>query len=131
MHRYKEAELIEQGYRIENAEITSVDLSMEDHGCLTFDICLSGNGWGICYGGYCLGKGYLNANDEFFKGSSSGMKAIMMILDTIGVSKLSYLKGKIVRVATKSWGESIKIIGNVLEDKWFDYESFFKDEHQS
>lgn len=66
MYRYKETELIEKGYRIENAKITSVDLSMADHGCVTFNIYLSGNGWGVCYGGYCLGTGYLNADDEFF-----------------------------------------------------------------
>lgn len=56
MRRYKETELIEQGYSIENAEITSADLSMADHGCLTFDICLSGNGWGVCYGGVLFRK---------------------------------------------------------------------------
>lgn len=54
-----------------------------------------------------------------------------MIMDTIGVSELSSLEGNIVRVATNGWGKSIKIIGNVLKDKWFDYESFFKDESQN
>lgn len=30
-------------------------------------------------------------------------------------------------MATKGWGSTVKIIGNILEDKWFDYESFFDD----
>ena len=39
-------------------------------------------------------------------------------------------KGKYVRVATKGWGSTVKIIGNILEDKWFDYESFFDDKEK-
>ena len=35
MINYTEDKLREQGYKIENAKITSVDLSMADHGCLT------------------------------------------------------------------------------------------------
>ena len=37
------------------------------------------------------------------------------------------LKGKYVRVATKGWVNPIKIIGNLIEDRWFDYESFYRD----
>ena len=42
-------------------------------------------------------------------------------------SKFEDLKGKYVRVAIKGWGHSVKIIGNILEDKWFDIETFFAD----
>ena len=51
----------------------------------------------------------------------------MRIMDTVGVSKFSELEGKYVRVATKGWGDIIKIIGNVIKDQWFDPEAFFKD----
>lgn len=80
---------------------------------------------GVCYGGYVLGKGYVGAKN--FKGYASGMEAIMRIMDTVGCSTYEGMKGKYVRVATKGWGSTVKIIGNILEDKWFDYGSFFDD----
>lgn len=36
-----------------------------------------------------------------------------------------------VRVASKGRGSTIKIIGNIIDDIWFDYEEFFRDENQS
>ena len=115
--------LMADGYKIENAEIKSADLSMEDHGCFTLYMALEGSGWGCCYGGYCIGKGYLGAKE--FEGSSKGNEYIMRIMDTVGVSKFSDLKGKYVRVAVKGWGDTVKIIGNILKDQWFSPEEFF------
>ncbi len=117
------------GYIIENAKITSADLSMEDHGCLTFYMGIDGKGWGCNYGGYCLGHGYIGAKE--FDGCPKGIEYIMRIMDTVGVSKLSDLSGKYVRVASKGWGSSIKIIGNIIEDKWFDTEGFFNSDKGS
>ena len=54
----------------------------------------------------------------------------MRIMDTVGCSTYEGKKGKYVRVATKGWGSTVKIIGNILEDKWFDYESFFDDKEK-
>ncbi len=118
-----EKNLILNGYKIENAKIENIDLSMEDHGVLTFSMELNGGNWGCTYGGYCLGKGYLGAKD--FSGSPKGIEYLMRIMDTVGVLKISELKGEYVRVATKGWGSPVKIIGNILKDKWFDTESFF------
>lgn len=36
--------------------------------------------------------------------------------------------GKYVRVATNGLGNPVKIIGNIIDDKWFDTESIFNDE---
>lgn len=116
--------LINDGYEIENAKITSVDLSMEDHGVLCLSIGLDGKGWGCIYGGYVLGKGYVGAKE--FSGTEQGIESIMRIMDVVGVDKFNSMKGKIIRVATKGWGSIIKIIGNVIEDKWFDAGSFYK-----
>lgn len=127
MKKYTEEQLKSKGYELLNAKITNVSLNMKNHGCVTLDICLDGHGWGVVYGGYCLGKGYLGAEDNFFKGSAQGMEAIIRIMDTIGVDDLDDMMGKYVRVASKGLGSSIKIIGNIIEDKWFDYESFFED----
>ena len=131
MTHYTQNKLTSLGYKIENALITNVDLSMADYGCLTLSMSLDGGGWGVVYGGYCLGKGYLGADDDFFDGSAAGMEYLMRIMDTVGVEKFQNLKGKYVRVATKGWGNSIKIIGNIIKDQWFDAETFFIDKKEN
>ena len=117
------------GYTIENALIEKVDLSMADYGCLTLAMTLQGGGWGVVYGGYCLGYGYLGAND--FDGSAAGLEYIMRIMDVVGVERFQDLKGKYVRVATKGLGDTVKIIGNILKDQWFDAETFFTDKKEN
>ena len=131
MKNYDCYTLTELGYTIENALIEKVDLSMADHGCLTLAMTLQGGGWGVVYGGYCLGKGYLGAEDDFFDGSAAGMEYLMRIMDTVGVERFQDLKDKYVRVATKGWGSQVKIIGNILKDKWFDAETFFTDKKEN
>ena len=37
------------------------------------------------------------------------------------------LKDKYVRVVDDGWGSSIKKIGNIIDDKWFDIDKFFKE----
>lgn len=124
-HDEEQLLLLDEGYEIENAVITNADLSMSDHGVLTLKLVLQGGGWGCVYGGYVLGHGYLGASE--FSGSAAGLEAVMRIMDVIGVDSFLDLKGRHVRVAAKGWGDSIKIIGNIIDDKWFDIDSFFKD----
>lgn len=125
MKKYTQDELIKAGYEIQNALITNADLSMADYGCLTLAITLDGGGWGVVYGGYCLGHGYLGADD--LEGSASGLESIMRIMDVVGVARFQDLKYKYVRVATKGLSCPVKIIGNILKDQWFDIETFFAD----
>lgn len=129
MKQYTEKELENLGYKIENALIKSADISMADHGCITLSIGLNGSGWSCVFGGYCLGHGYLGAKE--FDGSGKGMESIARIMDVVGVSYFNSMKGKYVRVATKGWGSSIKIIGNIIKDQWFDIESFFEDKEKA
>lgn len=125
MKKWTKELLEESGYEIENAQIESVRLTMADHGVLISDSVLNARGWGACHGGDVLGKGHLGSKD--FEGYGSGIEAIMRIMDTVGVEEYGQMKGKYVRVATKGFGSSVRIIGNILDDKWFDYESFFAD----
>ena len=112
---------------MENAKITNVSISMADHGCLTFGITLEGYGWGVVYGGYCIGHGYLGA-DKFVAESGSGLEAMMRIMDVVGVSKWENLVGKYVRVDTsKGWGGTIETIGNITENKFFNIKEFFQE----
>lgn len=120
-----EETLRKTGYDISNAEIKDVDLSMADHGVLTLEMTLEGNGWGVVYGGYVLGHGYLGAKE--FDGSAKGLESIMRIMDVVGVERFNDMQGKCIRVATKGWGSSVKIIGNLIKDKWFDIDEFFKE----
>lgn len=112
--------------RIENAQITNVSLTMEDHGCLTFWLTLEGDGWGCGVGGYCIGKGYLGATD-FTAERGDGLEAMMRIMDVVGVSKWEDLKGKYLRVQFPGigWGDKVSTIGNLLKDKWFNIADFF------
>ena len=98
---------------IENVKITDVSLSMADHGCLTFDIAIKGNGFGCTIGGYCIGHGYLGA-DEFIAENGHGLN----------------LKGKYCRIKTDGWGSIVKVIGNIIEDKWFDIGKFFEEKQK-
>ena len=121
----EEDEMENDEWRIENAKISSVSLTMEDHGCLSFWIMLEGAGWGCGFGGYKIGRGYLGA-DEFSAEYGDGLEAMMRIMDTVGVSKWEDLKGKYVRCKSKGWGSTgIDIIGNIMEDKWFNIRQFF------
>ena len=108
--------LIDNNYKIQNAKITSVDLSMKDHGCLTLQLVLEGSGWGCVYGNVCLGNGFLGAKK--FKGWQHCGDYLMMIMDTVGVATFNDMTGKYVRVACDE-DDRAKIIGNLIEDKWF------------
>jgi hypothetical protein len=122
-----EEKLIADGYSIKNAKITSVSITMADHGCLCYWIMLEGDVWGCGFGGYAIGNGCLGAKDPDFKAETGdGLIAMMRIMNVVGVSKWEDLEGQFVRVAmTDNWGSSIHIIGNILNDKWFDQKKFF------
>lgn len=115
---------------IENAYIEKVSLTMADHGCLTWELQLKlQSGGGCCYGGYCIGHGYLGAKE--FKGYAKGNEAIMRIMDVVGVDRWENMKGKYCRVETHGCGGIISKIGNIMEEKWFDAKTFFDEpEHQ-
>lgn len=108
-----------------NAKITSVSLTMADHGCLTFWITVEGGGWGVSIGGYCIGHGYLGA-DNFKVEYGDGLEAMMRIMDTVGVERWEDLKDKYIRVEVNGLFESVKKIGNITENKWFDIKEFFE-----
>lgn len=125
MKHWTEKALVDSGYTIENAQITNVSLNMNNYGSLCLDLTLEWKERECVYGGYVLGKGYVGADDDFFSGSAKGCEAIMRIMDTVEESELLKVKGKYIRVAHKGLGSSVKIIGNIIKDKWFDYGTFF------
>lgn len=124
MKIWTEKKLIEEGYDIRNAQIKGAELTMENYGCISLDIVVEGAGWACVFGGYSLGRGYLGAKE--FSGYGPGMESIARIMDTVGVTKLSDLKGRYIRAAAAK-DKRLKIIGNIINDKWFDIKSFFED----
>lgn len=124
MYLNKAEELASNGYTIENVQIKAIKLTFADHGVLTLELCLEGNGWGCNFGGYVLGHGSLGAKE--FKGSANGLEAIMRIMDTIGVTDLFAAKGMLVRAAFRGRGATtVEYIGNLIKDKWFSYKEFY------
>ena len=128
MKKWTEDELIEAGYKIRNAKITKVDLTMADQGCLFMFIWVEADHFGAGIGGYCLGHGYLGADDESFDGSAKGTESILRIMDVIGVEKFSQIEGKFIRIVDEGLGRPVNIFGNIVDDKWFDEKSFFAEE---
>lgn len=59
-----------------------------------------------------------------------GMESIARIMDTVGVTKLSDLEGRYIRTAVTG-DRRLKIIGNIINDKWFDIKSFFEDAQEN
>ena len=125
-----EEKLIKAGKKIQNVKITNVSLNFKNYSCFELSITLEGGGYGVVYGGYVLGKAFIEKDYSkcSFEGSAKGMEAIMRIMEVIGVDDLFDCKGKYARIAFGSWGDTVAAIGNITEDKWFDYKEFFKND---
>ena len=107
-----------------NAKIESVSLCFQND-ILTFYLGLKiEGGYGCCFGGYAL--------DEYDKAEgrrlprSLGLECLEEIMKTVGVSSWENLRDKYLRVVDRGLGESIAVIGNIMEDKWFNIEDFFQ-----
>lgn len=121
------------GYELRNAYIKNVSFGIKDYEFLSLALTLEGDGWGVNYMGPSIGRRYYingesikDGNAANFEGYEGGAEAIVRILDVVDCSELESLKGKYIRAAIKR-GESVKIIGNIIKDQWFDHGSFFDD----
>ena len=111
---------------IVNAKISKVTISMADHGCLTFTVFLEGAGWGCGYGGYCIGTGYLGADeDDFTAESGDGLVAMMRIMDVVGVERWEDMQGRYVRCKLGRLSDGVLEIGHIMHNKWFNLREFF------
>lgn len=108
--------------KIENAKIADTKLG-EDHGCLTANIFLEGDGWGCFFGGYCLDHWYAKAGEHH---SSDGYGAIIELMKTLEVESWEELKGQYVRVESEGRGGNITRIGHLMKDQWFAFDEYFK-----
>ena len=109
--------------KIRNVKITDTRLTMREHGVLTFHVFFEGQCCGG-FGGYAIGHGYLGASQ--FDATGSGLVAMMKIMDVVGVSDWEKLPGQYVRIVDPGLGGVVTKIGNIISDKWFDIDAFFK-----
>ena len=110
-----------------NGQITSTKLG-EEHGCLTAEIFLEGDGWSVSFGGYCLDHWF---NDVGAYDSSDGYGAIIELMKTLEVDSWEQLKGQYVRVEFEGkWGGRALRIGHLTKNKWFSYDEYFAEVHR-
>ena len=110
--------------KILNAKIESVSCGTENS-ITTFglDLKIQG-GAGCCFGGYALDE-YDKAEDRRLS-ISINPKCLEEIIKIVGASSWIDLMNKYLRVVDRGIGESIAVIGNIMEDKWFNIEEFFQ-----
>ena len=108
---------------IRNAKIVNTMLGREDHGIMTFMITVEWSAYVCGIGGYCLDSYNRETKQRVY--SAKSMEAISKILDTVGVDTWEELKGKYIRIKDNGLGSTINEIGNLMEEKWFNFKDFF------
>ena len=110
-----------------NAEIKSTSFYFEDHGCLTFDIGFEHQRGHQCMGGYCIGHGIINEDDEeHITGTKKGTEAMARIMWAVGVKSWEDLKGKYCRVKFDEENGRLTSVGHIVKDKWFNLVEYMK-----
>jgi len=111
---------------IVNAVIKKTQLGYESHGILSASLLLEWKGGGVWFGGYTLDA--VPGNDRALgrRPHAACGAWVAGILKTVGVDNWEDLPGKFVRVKTAGWGSSIKVIGHLIEDKWFDADALME-----
>lgn len=96
-------------------------LGFEDHGIMTAFVHLSGDGWGVGFGGYGLDEP-VHANGDFVgrRGCAYGMEWIRRVLDVLEVETWEKLPGIVVRVRSEGFGGRALAIGHAIKERWFD-----------
>lgn len=116
---------LEEISKIEKGRITETMLGREDHGIMTLYLLIEFEKSTYAYGGYALDT--YDEKEGKRIGATSGIQAIAEILNCVGVTKWEDLTGSFVRCEHQEKGGKIIRIGNLIEDKWFSFEAFFKE----
>lgn len=104
---------------IENGKISSTLFGIEDHGLLTFVVFVIAGSSGQGVGGYQLAAPRHPEWDN-----KIAFTAIYKLLNVVGVDRWENLTGQLIRI---KWRHNRQpVIGNILEDKWWDIEQEMK-----
>lgn len=109
---------------IKNAKIDHTMFGREDHGIMTFSICISTAEYSCWIGNYAIDC--YDRETESRKFTAKGLEAISKILEVVGVDTWEELPGKYIRIKDSGgWGSTVDEIGNLIEDEWFNIREFF------
>lgn len=80
------------------------------------------------FGGYVLDEPISKNGKRYRIPTQKGFECLTETMKTIGTDHWDELEGKCVRIKVKDTRNfiSISVIGNLLEDKWFDIDAFWK-----
>lgn len=112
---------------IQNAVISSTDLTIADHGLLSGWVFLDYGGSGQGFGGQSL---YLPKSFKHHKGQVNYAGAwIFRVMEVAGVEHWKDLVGKTIRVrlTNEGLGGTIESIGHIIKDDWFDPKQEFEE----
>lgn len=115
---------------IKNAKITGTMLGVEDHGIFSSMIYLSGDGWGIGFGGYAPDEPVKDGDGKFLgrRGSAYGAEFLRRVLETLEAASWEKLPGTVVRVRLEGgWGGTAAAIGHAIKDQWFEPRALAKE----
>ena len=114
--------------KIENVKIDGTFLGINDHGLFDAWLYLSGNGWGVGFGGFALDAPIKKDGKFLRREDTDGTvgEYIRRILQTVGVEKWEDLPGKFIRVESEGLGGGVKKIGNLLREEWFNPSAWFE-----
>ena len=104
---------------IKNVVIERTSLGLEDHGIFTAMIYLSGDSWGIGFGGYALDQ--WEEAEKRRVGVAYGAEFIKAVLKTLGVETWEQLPKTPCRVdlTNEHSGPAVRI-GHYIQNVWFD-----------
>jgi hypothetical protein len=110
--------------RITNGKIVRTMLGTEDHGIMSFFVFVEWPGAGCGLGGYCLDS---HVPPDKRAGHGHSYQAIRCILETVGVDAWEKLPGTLIRLEDNGAGSRLTKIGHIMEDRWFDIETYMKE----
>ena len=115
--------------KICNAQIKAANFVYSEHGILTFELSLkASDGNYYLFGGYALDQPDKKIGDRI--PTKEGFECLTKTMNTVGVSKWNELQDKYVRIKVKDSSKgvlcNISVIGNLIEDRWFDIEDFWR-----
>lgn len=93
---------------IESVSVGFYDDCVSEKSQLVVSLGLSGEGWGCCIG------------SSIVVGDYAG-KIIRNILWTLDCPRWERLKGMYCRVPKACAGDTLKVIGHITKDRWFDF----------
>ena len=100
-------------YSIYNGKIIDIVTELEHENMFRFGLLIEGDNWHCLYG-----------NVNLFDDSFDSKSAIIDLLKLFEEKNILNLKDKYVRIAIKNLNDPVSIIGNIISDKWYNFNDY-------